>query len=211
VRQQVPIRTFARWDEVPPGFAELDVVAHDGGCARGDVVQTLTDIAWGWTQASRLPQHGRGVGVCSPAARAGRLGFPLRGIFSEQEVRCLHTPMVPKASPTGAAPPGPRAGRPAPFSVTSPKAPPPAARLWTAGRQARTIAPPDPQQPPPLRGCSPAVPPEPRSLQRQRTLRRCGAPSGGCNDTSKALPPPPRKPISAHGLWTVTETLHALT
>jgi len=46
LKHQIPIRTFAEWDEAQPGFAEINLVAHDGGLALGDFCQTLdlTDI-----------------------------------------------------------------------------------------------------------------------------------------------------------------------
>ncbi len=31
LRRQIPIRTFAQWDDRRPGFCEVDLVAHDGG------------------------------------------------------------------------------------------------------------------------------------------------------------------------------------
>ena len=33
LKHQIPIRTFAEWDEQQPGFVEMDLVAHDGGLA----------------------------------------------------------------------------------------------------------------------------------------------------------------------------------
>jgi hypothetical protein len=52
LRQQIPIRTFADWDEARPGFVEVDLVAHEGGNASGDYAQTpdVTDVAAGWTE-----------------------------------------------------------------------------------------------------------------------------------------------------------------
>jgi hypothetical protein len=52
LKKQIPIRTFAEWDEQRPGFVEIDLVAHDGGLAAGDYCQTLdlTDIATTWTE-----------------------------------------------------------------------------------------------------------------------------------------------------------------
>jgi hypothetical protein len=35
LKQQIPVRTFAEWDEVRPGFLEADLVAHGGGVAEG--------------------------------------------------------------------------------------------------------------------------------------------------------------------------------
>jgi hypothetical protein len=34
LKHQIPIRTFAEWDEQQPGFVEIDLVAHDGGLVR---------------------------------------------------------------------------------------------------------------------------------------------------------------------------------
>lgn len=57
LKHQIPIRTFAEWDEAQPGFAEIDLVAHDGGLALGDYCQTLdlTDICTGWTEIEAVP------------------------------------------------------------------------------------------------------------------------------------------------------------
>ena len=52
LKHQIPIRTFAEWNEQQPGFGEVDLVGHDGGVAAGDYCQTLdfTDIATTWTE-----------------------------------------------------------------------------------------------------------------------------------------------------------------
>ncbi len=96
LRQQVPVRTFAEWDEVQPGFAELDLVAHDGGCARGDFVQTLTltDIATTWTELCACRNKAQvWVFVALQQVRA-RLPFPLRGIHSDNGVEFLNRHLV---------------------------------------------------------------------------------------------------------------------
>jgi hypothetical protein len=55
VRRSVPIRTFGDWNDPPPGYAEVDLVAHAGPSASGSFVQTvvLTDVATGWRSACR--------------------------------------------------------------------------------------------------------------------------------------------------------------
>src|SRR5919199_2253697 len=54
VRRSVPVRTFADWQDPPPGFVEADLVAHSGPSASGSFVQTLvlTDVATGWTECA---------------------------------------------------------------------------------------------------------------------------------------------------------------
>ena len=85
LKHQIPIRTFADWDEQKPGFVELDLVAHDGGMAIGDYAQTLdmTDICTGWTQTIAVPNKAQ-VWVFEAIDQArGRLPFPLLGIDSD--------------------------------------------------------------------------------------------------------------------------------
>jgi hypothetical protein len=55
-RRRVPVRTFADWNEPPPGSMEMDCVAHCGEANRGSYVNSLvlTDIASGWTGAAPL-------------------------------------------------------------------------------------------------------------------------------------------------------------
>jgi hypothetical protein len=50
-------RFFAEWNEQQPGFAEVDLVAHDGGLVLGDFCQTLdlTDVCTGWTETEAVP------------------------------------------------------------------------------------------------------------------------------------------------------------
>jgi len=41
VRRTVPVRTFGDWNDWPPGFVEIDFVAHAGTSAAGSLVQTM--------------------------------------------------------------------------------------------------------------------------------------------------------------------------
>ena len=47
LKDAIPIRTWAQWDDAVPGFVEIDLVGHEGGNAVGDHAYTLTvtDIA----------------------------------------------------------------------------------------------------------------------------------------------------------------------
>lgn len=51
LKSQIPIRTWAQWDDAVPGFVEIDLVGHEGGVSSGEFCCTLTvtDIATGWT------------------------------------------------------------------------------------------------------------------------------------------------------------------
>jgi hypothetical protein len=56
VRRAVPIRTYADWNDPPPGFFEADLVSHSGPLTSGSFAQTLvlTDISSGWTECAPL-------------------------------------------------------------------------------------------------------------------------------------------------------------
>ena len=56
IRREVPIRTFNDWQDPPPGFCEIDMVAHGGTSVSGSFIQTLTmvDVATGWTECLPL-------------------------------------------------------------------------------------------------------------------------------------------------------------
>lgn len=56
LKSQIPIRTWADWDEQAPRFVEIDLVGHEGGDPRGDFCQTLTvtDILTGWTETQAV-------------------------------------------------------------------------------------------------------------------------------------------------------------
>lgn len=49
---QIPVRTFAEWDQVVPGHLQIDLVGHEGGLSAGEFAFTLvvTDVCTGWTE-----------------------------------------------------------------------------------------------------------------------------------------------------------------
>ena len=85
LKHQVPIRTFADWDEARPGFLEIDLVGHDGGKAQGDYCFTLdiTDVASGWTEQIAVPNKAQ-IWVFNALKEVrARLPFPVRGLDSD--------------------------------------------------------------------------------------------------------------------------------
>ena len=85
LKHQIPIRTFAEWAEDQPGFAEIDLVAHDGGLALGDFCQTLdlTDVCTGWTETEGVPNKAQVWVFAALQTIRARLPFPLRGLDSD--------------------------------------------------------------------------------------------------------------------------------
>jgi len=56
LKRQIPIRTFADWDDARPGFLEADLVAHCGYSTEGAFLHTLTlaGVATGWVECLPL-------------------------------------------------------------------------------------------------------------------------------------------------------------
>ena len=85
LKHQIPIRTFAQWDERKPGFVEIDLVGHDGGDPSGEFAFTLnvTDIATGWTEAQAVKNKAQVWVFEALKDVRQRLPFPLLGIDSD--------------------------------------------------------------------------------------------------------------------------------
>ncbi|BER91888.1 transposase family protein [Atrimonas thermophila] len=85
LKHQVPVRTFADWDEKRPGFCEIDLVAHDGGNPSGDFCQTLdvTDVLTGWTETQAVKNKAQKWVFEALEQIRAQLPFPLLGIDSD--------------------------------------------------------------------------------------------------------------------------------
>ena len=84
LKDAIPIRTWAQWDDVP-GFVEIDLVGHEGGNALGEHAYTLTvtDIATGWTENRSVPNKAR-KWVIDALEDIGRtMPFPIIGVDSD--------------------------------------------------------------------------------------------------------------------------------
>ena len=89
LKSQIPIRTWADWDDAVPGFVEIDLVGHEGGVASGEFCFTLTvtDIATGWTvNRSVRNKAAKWVFEALEHVVAG-FPFPILGIDSDNGVR----------------------------------------------------------------------------------------------------------------------------
>ena len=85
LRNSIPIRTFADWQEEQPGFLEVDLVAHCGENTEGFYLTTLctVDVASGWSECIGVWGKGQQrVGSAVHMVRQ-RLPFPLRGLDSD--------------------------------------------------------------------------------------------------------------------------------
>jgi hypothetical protein len=84
-KHQIPIRTFSDWDDLRPGFVEIDLVSHEGGNARGDYAYTLdaTDVCTGWTETEAVRNRSERWVFAGLERALCRFPFEIRGIDSD--------------------------------------------------------------------------------------------------------------------------------
>jgi hypothetical protein len=82
IRRSVRVRTFSDWNEPPPGFMEMDLVAHSGPSMAGTFAWTLvlTDVATGWTECVAMPLRDSALVIEALTRLRTVLPFPLRGV-----------------------------------------------------------------------------------------------------------------------------------
>jgi hypothetical protein len=85
VQRNVPVRTFADWEEPLPGDMEADLVSHGGESAAGSFVHTLTltDVASGWTECVALVVRDGALVVAALERLRTSMPFPLRGLDTD--------------------------------------------------------------------------------------------------------------------------------
>jgi hypothetical protein len=85
LKDAIPIRTWAQWDDAVPGFVEIDLVGHEGGNAMGEHAYTLTvtDIATGWTENRSVPNKALKWVIAALEDIAKIMPFPIIGIDSD--------------------------------------------------------------------------------------------------------------------------------
>ncbi len=97
IRREVPIRTFNDWSEPPPGFCEVDMVAHGGTSVAGSFIQTLTmvDVATGWTECMPLLTRDGSLVVEAMRHVQGLLPWLLRGVDFDNDSAFMNEVVVP--------------------------------------------------------------------------------------------------------------------
>jgi hypothetical protein len=85
LKDSIPMRTWADWDDAVPGFVEIDLVGHEGGNPHGEHAFTLTvtDIATGWTENRSVRNKAQKWVFAALMDIRDHLPFPLLGIDSD--------------------------------------------------------------------------------------------------------------------------------
>ena len=96
IRRRIAVRTFADWNEPPPGSMEMDLVAHCGEVNRGSYVHSLvlTDIASGWTECAPLVVRESTLLVETLERMRLGLPFPLRALDVDNGSEFVNETMI---------------------------------------------------------------------------------------------------------------------
>ncbi len=96
LKSQIPVRTWADWDDDRPGFVEIDLVSHDGGCAWGQFAFTLTvtDICTGWTENRSIPSKAATCVFRALKVIVERMPFPILGVDSDNGAEFINTHLL---------------------------------------------------------------------------------------------------------------------
>ena len=82
LRRSIAVRTFSDWNDPPPGFFEMDMVAHCGKSVAGSHAHSLvlTDIASGWTEAAAMVVREQMLITVTVEEVRVKLPFPMLGL-----------------------------------------------------------------------------------------------------------------------------------
>lgn len=96
LKHQVPIRTFAEWNDNAPGFIEIDLVGHDGGDAWGEYIQSLNvvDVCTAWTETVAVRNKAQIWVFDALKEIRTRMPFDLLGIDSDNGAEFINAHLL---------------------------------------------------------------------------------------------------------------------
>jgi hypothetical protein len=96
LKTQIPIRTWADWDDARPGFVEIDLVAHCDDSLGGEFLYSLnvTDVATQWTECEALLNRSQSAVTPALERIRTRLPFARLGIDSDNGSEFINATML---------------------------------------------------------------------------------------------------------------------
>ena len=96
LRKSIAVRTFNDWNDPPPGFFEMDMVAHCGKSVAGSHVHSLvlTDIASGWTEVCALVVREQTLITLKVDEVRARLPFAILGLDVDNDSAFINETLV---------------------------------------------------------------------------------------------------------------------
>ena len=99
----VPVRAYNDWNKPPPGYLEIDLVAHCGGPLSGSFIHSLvvTDVCTGWTEGVPLRAGDQSQVLEGLEAIRRQLPFPIRGVDSDNDGAFINETLLEWTSQQG--------------------------------------------------------------------------------------------------------------
>lgn len=96
LRKSIAVRTFNDWNDPPPGFFEMDMVAHCGKSVAGSHAHSLvlTDIASGWTEAAAMVVREQTLITVTVEEIRGKLAFAILGLDVDNDSAFINDTVV---------------------------------------------------------------------------------------------------------------------
>jgi len=96
LRKSIAVRTFNDWNDPPPGFFEMDMVAHCGKTVAGSHAHSLvlTDIASGWTEAAAMVVREQTLITVTVEEIRGKLAFAMLGLDVDNDSAFINETVV---------------------------------------------------------------------------------------------------------------------
>jgi len=96
LRKSIKVRTFSDWNDPPPGYFEMDMVAHCGKSVAGSHVHSLvlTDIASGWTEAAAMIVREQTLVTLTVEEIRLKLPFLMRGLDVDNDSAFINETVV---------------------------------------------------------------------------------------------------------------------
>jgi hypothetical protein len=96
LRRSISIRTFSDWNDPPPGFFEMDMVAHCGQSLAGSHAHSLvmTDIASGWTEVAAMVVREQTLITITIEEVSRKLSFPILGLDVDNDSAFINETVV---------------------------------------------------------------------------------------------------------------------
>lgn len=96
LKSQIPIRTYADWDDKRVGFVEIDLVQHEGSDTRGIFACTLnmTDVCTGWTEVMAVRNKAQTHVFAALKEIQRRLPFSLLGVDSDNGGEFINAQLI---------------------------------------------------------------------------------------------------------------------
>ena len=96
LRKSITVRTFSDWNDPPPGFFEMDMVAHCGRSVAGSHAHSLvlTDIASGWTEGAAMVVREQTLITVTVEEVRLKLPFPMLGLDVDNDSAFINETVV---------------------------------------------------------------------------------------------------------------------